>query len=449
MSALVWGVACAQGERASMEDAHRIVERFDWLVKEWRRAEREEAALRGESSIPPSPSPPASLSSHPYLGGQAYFGVYDGHGGREAAEFVRDHLHINVAKRIAQVQNTAAMSSLAASSASSSSSSSSIPHRHEPIPMDLASALQHGVSDTESALLAHCVTLGSSAGAVIAIALFDGMQLYIAHAGDSRAVLCRSGQALELTVDHKAGEESEVERIHKLGGFIEDGCLNGEICVSRALGDLDLETGEKMKGLSAEAQCAKFHIQEEDEFIIIACDGLWDVLSSEAAVGYARRSLRHHNDIQRCAEDLVKEALAANSTDNVSVILIGFTRTVSETQPQHPSGDVRVIVPAEPRRLAGSSYYHRHLHLHGGEREKVQPRPRRLQFSKVGLEKLMKALQMSDDTSTSTGTGEEEKKQQGKGEGEGGKEAATEVGQNKNDTEQSPPPPPPPPSSSL
>lgn len=63
-----------------------------------------------------------------------------------------------------------------------------------------------------------------------------------------------------------------------------------------------------------------------DEFVIIACDGLWDVLSSQQAVNFVRRRLRSHRNVQQAAEELIQKAIAMNSIDNVSAVVVGFDR---------------------------------------------------------------------------------------------------------------------------
>jgi serine/threonine protein phosphatase PrpC len=65
-----------------------------------------------------------------------------------------------------------------------------------------------------------------------------GNKLVVANAGDSRAVLCRRGQAVEMSRDHKPMDEDERARIQKAGGFVQEGRVNGSLALSRAIGDL-------------------------------------------------------------------------------------------------------------------------------------------------------------------------------------------------------------------
>lgn len=79
---------------------------------------------------------------------------------------------------------------------------------------------------------------GSDSGCTAVVALLVGSQLYVANAGDSRCVLCRDGQAVELSFDHKPEDEPERERIQNAGGRVTcDGRVNGGLNLSRAIGE--------------------------------------------------------------------------------------------------------------------------------------------------------------------------------------------------------------------
>lgn len=150
--------------------------------------------------------------------------------------------------------------------------------------------------------------------------------MLIANAGDCRAVLGKRGRALELSRDHKPDCLSERLRIEKLGGVVYDGYLNGQLSVARALGDWHMK-GPKGSAcpLSAEPELQETLLSEEDEFLILGCDGLWDVMSSQCAVTMARKELMLHNDPERCSRELVREALKRNTCDNLTVIVICFS----------------------------------------------------------------------------------------------------------------------------
>ncbi|KAM7222371.1 phosphatase 2C-like domain containing protein [Rhypophila decipiens] len=142
--------------------------------------------------------------------------------------------------------------------------------------------------------------------------------LYTANVGDARIILCRSGKALRLSYDHKGSDENEGKRITNAGGLILNNRVNGVLAVTRALGDTymkDLVTGHPYTTETV--------IQPElDEFIIIACDGLWDVCSDQDAVDL----VRNIQDPVAAAKVLVDHALTHFSTDNLSCMIIRFNK---------------------------------------------------------------------------------------------------------------------------
>lgn len=167
------------------------------------------------------------------------------------------------------------------------------------------------------------------------ILVSDGRMLVVANAGDCRAVLCRRGKAVEMSRDHKPGKERK--RIETSGGYVYDGYLNGQLSVARALGDWHMEGMKGRNGgpLSAEPELMTTKLTEEDEFLIIGCDGIWDVFRSQNAVDFARRRLQDHNDPSICSRDLVDEALKRKSGDNLAAVVVCF-------QPQRPPN---LVVP--------------------------------------------------------------------------------------------------------
>lgn len=137
--------------------------------------------------------------------------------------------------------------------------------------------------------------------------------LYTANVGDARIVLCRNGKALRLSYDHKSSDENEKKRIANAGGKVE-GYRVGGLAVSRALGDHLMK-----KLVTGHPYTTETVIQHDlDEFIIIACDGLWDVCSDQEAVDLVREV----HDPGEGAKILVDHALDQFSTDNLSCMVV-------------------------------------------------------------------------------------------------------------------------------
>ena len=99
--------------------------------------------------------------------------------------------------------------------------------------------------------------------------------LYSANAGDARGVLCRAGKAVRLTYDHKGSDKQEAKRITDAGGFVMSGRVNGVLAVTRALGDSSMKEFVVGAPYTTETELC-----EEDEFLILACDGVRDLPQS-------------------------------------------------------------------------------------------------------------------------------------------------------------------------
>jgi len=167
--------------------------------------------------------------------------------------------------------------------------------------------------------------------------------LYTANVGDARIILCRNGKALRLSYDHKGGDENEGKRIAGAGGLILNNRVNGVLAVTRALGDAymkDLVTGHPYTTETV--------IQPDiDEFLILACDGLWDVCSDQEAVDL----VRNVQDPQLASKMLVDHALARFSTDNLSCMMVRFDPTALSAA--QDDKDNLIGVEGDPPTLTG------------------------------------------------------------------------------------------------
>ncbi|RYE99585.1 MAG: protein serine/threonine phosphatase 2C family protein, partial [Methanobacteriota archaeon] len=149
-----------------------------------------------------------------------------------------------------------------------------------------------------------------------------GATLTVANAGDSRAVLCRGGTAMDMSVDHKTKRHDERARILAAGGMILRGRVLGRLAVTRALGDLSLKRGADGKELvTGEPEIFETDLVAQDEFLLVACDGIYDVMSSQEAVDFVRSQLATGADPHAAAAALVKQAYDLGSADNLSAIV--------------------------------------------------------------------------------------------------------------------------------
>ncbi|XP_073000568.1 probable protein phosphatase 2C 57 [Typha latifolia] len=227
----------------------------------------------------------------------AFYAVFDGHGGKHAADFAC----CNLPKFIIE---------------------------DEDFPREIERVVASAFLQTDTAFAEACsLNCSLASGTTALAALVVGTLLVVANVGDCRAVLCRRGKAIEMSRDHKPSCSKEKKRIEALGGYVYDGYLNGQLNVARAIGDWHVEGMKERDGLgplSAEPEFMRMQLTEEDEFLIMGCDGIWDVFRSQNAVDFARRKLQEHNDPATCCKELVDEALKRKSCDNLAVVVVCF-----------------------------------------------------------------------------------------------------------------------------
>jgi protein phosphatase len=211
-------------------------------------------------------------------------------------------------------------------------------------------------------------------GSTAATVLLMGRRLFAANVGDSRVVLCRGGgQCVELTSDHKPSRPDEAARVRAAGGFILHKRVMGELAITRAFGDKSFKMGikamleddaddvsgmhdnESAKDLTAPLVSAEPEIasmvrvplqfgtpflcscflltlnclapqilSHNDEFLLLACDGLFDVFRSQDAIALARQELiAHRGEPAEVARILSDQAIRVRrSRDNVSILII-------------------------------------------------------------------------------------------------------------------------------
>jgi len=122
-------------------------------------------------------------------------------------------------------------------------------------------------------------------GCTAVTALVQGSRLIVANVGDSRAILCRAGRAIQLSIDHKPNAKEERQRVERAGGVVVwagTWRVGGVLAVSRAFGDKPLK-----RYVSGTPDVRDERLTPEDEFLILASDGLWDVCMNQAR--FARR----------------------------------------------------------------------------------------------------------------------------------------------------------------
>jgi protein phosphatase PTC2/3 len=231
----------------------------------------------------------------------AYFGIYDGHGGTTVADHLANHLHMAVFDRLDKKAG------------------------------DMAGAIADAFAGTDDLIYQKQLESGSTALSL----LVKGRRALVACVGDSQAVLSTNGVARALSAIHSPDDESEKERILAAKGVVVKGRIFGLLSVSRAFGDNDFKTSrgeykKKFNGdlVSAIPDLVEFTIEQDDEFMVLGCDGLFEVMEPQQVVDFVRAKLALHGEVQHASEELVSYAISIGSTDNVSAIVVCFNQTV-------------------------------------------------------------------------------------------------------------------------
>ena len=264
------------------------------------------------------------------------FGVFDGHGGDMVAKYAAKKLPLHLLKS----------------------------GRDESLQPGDADFVNKSKKAFEAALMSLDAELRSlpvvesgvdQSGSTSVVTLVSNHYIVCANTGDSRAVLCRDGKAVALSHDHKPYLPKERARIEAAGGTVQYDRVNGDLAVSRALGDFVYKRAESVPP-EAQAVTAFPDIidverePEQDEFIIIACDGIWDAMSSQDAVDCVRDLLtngrppqvsepdvgdaadpnkpaeppkpRRPWDLGAVCEETIDRCLALGSRDNMSILVV-------------------------------------------------------------------------------------------------------------------------------
>lgn len=158
------------------------------------------------------------------------------------------------------------------------------------------------------------VKLATPGGCTAVAAVVRRGTITVANSGDSRAVMCRRGRAVELSFDHKPDNPSELQRISRAGGFVRNGRVSGCLALSRSLGDLGLKRNGALTAsqqmITAMPDVIVEAVTEEDEFLVLACDGIWEMRSSQEVVDFVRSRLVSGMSPSQAAAELFDECLA-------------------------------------------------------------------------------------------------------------------------------------------
>lgn len=213
------------------------------------------------------------------------FAIYDGHLGDSVPAYLQKNLFANILKE-------------------------------EEFWTDPMRAISKAYERTDQAILSHNPDLGRGGSTAVTAILVNGQKLWIANVGDSRAVLSRKGQAIQMSTDHEPNTERG--SIEDRGGFVSNmpgdvARVNGQLAVSRAFGDKNLKSH-----LRSDPDVRGADISPDTDLVILASDGIWKVVSNQEAVDIAIKI----KDPLKAAKQLVAEALNRDSKDDISCVVV-------------------------------------------------------------------------------------------------------------------------------
>lgn len=262
------GASCMQGWRINMEDAHTQL-----------------LSLDNDKNA-------------------AFFAVYDGHGGSRVAEYAGIHLHERIVQHPAYKDN------------------------------NITEAIRKGFLALDEDMLDDVEMKDELAGTTAICVLIKDKKIYCGNVGDSRAIASVRGRVQNLSYDHKPNNETETKRILAAGGWVEYNRVNGNLALSRALGDFVFKKNEKKKAeeqiVTAYPDVDVKELTSDHEFILLACDGIWDVLSNEEVLDFVRNRIAQQIPPEIICEQLMTRCLAPDcqmgglGCDNMTVVLVCF-----------------------------------------------------------------------------------------------------------------------------
>eukprot|EP00249_Psilotum_nudum_P020894 c27886_g1_i5 orf=1148-2221(+) len=312
-----FGVSAMQGWRSSMEDAHAAILKLD--------------------------------------DNTSFFGVYDGHGGKVVSKFCAKHLHLQVLRSEAyargdlpqclqkaylrmddMMRSARGWKELSILNGDKISKLSSFFDGFISSRNSESKASSTGTSDrnADEWTFQQGSDLdfeGPTCGSTAVVALLRNAEIVVANAGDSRCVLSRKGKAYDLSQDHKPELQNEKERILEAGGFIHAGRVNGSLNLARAIGDVEFKKNKYLPPqrqiVTAWPDVKTVGLSVDDEFLILACDGIWDVMSSQGVVDFVHEHIHEAASVSAVCEKLLDHCLAPSTTfgegcDNMTAIIV-------------------------------------------------------------------------------------------------------------------------------
>lgn len=227
--------------------------------------------------------------------GFSYYGLFDGHGGKEVSFYLKENMRNVIAKHLKDAMKST-----------------------------------QNVIDVQNILFESFKTIindipykiSMNTGSTALVLLKHNDKIWIANVGDTRAIMNKGFISIQLSNDHKPDDETEYKRIISLGGKVKKTSqedvyrVNGVLAVSRAIGDFSLSPHVTWK-----PEITSFHIKKHNHYIFLATDGVWDVLSNQEVVDIINEMIINEQ-WKHIGDKIISTARHYGSGDNITCMLI-------------------------------------------------------------------------------------------------------------------------------
>lgn len=231
---------------------------------------------------------------------QALFGIFDGHGGVDIAEKLKDEIGTRFSKLVNSTSSGEAAVSI----------ENLLKFLFRKLDEDILKQFTDPNIKYESTNFS---SMGSTCTVIFLSKESNNTFLYCANVGDSRALIVSKGGATRISYDHKPTDDFENKRIKGSGGAIFGGRLFGQFSLTRAIGDAAIK-----KWVISEPFIKKLAVSDNDKYVVIASDGIWDVITDDNCY---ELSIGKSTAKEYC-EELINTAISRWSKDNISCIVI-------------------------------------------------------------------------------------------------------------------------------
>ena len=263
-----------------------------------------------------------------FFGSYHLFAVMDGHGGSEVAQYVQCYLpnyikeNPNIKTKKWKELFTTSFSTVDQSLLTEDGQAKLVEYSKKNQPDEF-----RFVSEAE---------IYKHVGCTLCMGMIADSEIIVANSGDSRCVLGVKGKAVDMSVDHKPELDVERKRIEAAKGFVEDNRVNGNLNLSRSIGDFEYKSD---KTLNPEQQQVIYlpdvkvaKLSPDVDFMVIACDGIWEVWESQKVVDFIYSKLNNEVKLSAIIDEMFEKLISQDSNsnqlgcDNMTCVLIQFKK---------------------------------------------------------------------------------------------------------------------------